>query len=96
VFIYRIIESFSRYGLGSIPWYVSHPTNDSFLEWLEQTYGDPNIGEVKATRRKRHEYLGMTLDYTTPGQVKVSMIEYIKSMINSFSEDTGNKTVHTP
>jgi hypothetical protein len=39
----------------------------------------------------------MTLDYTTPGQVEVSMTEYIKSMINSFAGDTGeNRTVSTP
>jgi hypothetical protein len=77
--------------------HVDPKVNDSFIAWLEKTYGDPNIGKVKATRGTRHEYLGMTLDYTTLGQVEVSMTEYIKSMINSFAGDTGeNRTVSTP
>jgi hypothetical protein len=62
--------------------------NNEFLDWLERTSGDFNIGKVKATRGKRHKYLGMTLD-STPGQVKISMIDLIKSMVKSFPEDTG-------
>jgi hypothetical protein len=65
--------------------------NDDFLNWLEKTYGHASIGKIKATRGKRHNYLRMTLDYSTPGQVKIEMIYYIKSMIKDFPEDTGKR-----
>ena len=45
--------------------------NDKFIKWLNRTYG--SIGEVKVTRGKIHEYLGMTLDYTKKGQVSIDM-----------------------
>jgi hypothetical protein len=51
---------------------------------------------VKVTRGKRHNYLGMTLDYSTPGEVKIDMVEYNKSMIKTFPEEIRNKIVTTP
>ena len=33
-------------------------------------YGYPDIGKVKSVIGKSHEYLFMTLDYTTKGEVK--------------------------
>lgn len=35
-------------------------------------------------RGKVHDYLGMTLDYSVLGEVKVDMTDYIKAMINDF------------
>ena len=32
-------------------------------------YGDPNIVKVKSVKGKFHEYLFVTLDYTTKGEV---------------------------
>ena len=42
--------------------------NDQFLVWLNKKYG--GYGAVKATRGKRHDYLGMTLDFSTDGTVR--------------------------
>jgi hypothetical protein len=75
--------------------HVNPKVNDDFLIWLEKMYGD-GIGKVEATRGKRHHYLGMTLDYSTRGQVKVEMIGYIKSMIKSFPEEIGKKIPTNP
>ena len=33
---------------------------------------------------KVHKYLGMTLDYSTVGQVKITMLDYIDEIINTF------------
>ena len=33
---------------------------------------------------KTHKYLGMTLDYTTSGQVKVTMFDYIEEILAAF------------
>ena len=68
----------------TITWHVddlksSHEdqkVNDEFHKWLEMKYGDKKLGRVRATRGKVHNYLGMTLDYTTPKKLKLSMKEY--------------------
>ena len=56
--------------------------NDLFLKWLNEKYG--KFGEVKATRGKIHDYLGMTFDFTDPGKVKVDMCEYMSSMVDEW------------
>jgi hypothetical protein len=56
--------------------------NDEFLKWLNKMYG--NYGEVKATRGKIHDYLGMTFDFSEEGKVKIDMIDYINSMVDDF------------
>ena len=63
--------------------------NDEFLVWLNKMYG--KHGEVKATRGKVHDYLGMTFDYSVPGKVKVDMTEYMKGMVKDFSVKLGSK-----
>ena len=39
---------------------------------------------MKLCRGKVHDYLGMNLDYTIKGEVKITMIPYIKEMIKDF------------
>ena len=34
---------------------------------------------------KIHQYLGMTLDFTVPGQVTVSMYGYVKEIIKAYA-----------
>ena len=41
---------------------------------------------MKLCRGKVHDYLGMNLDYTNKGEVKITMIPYIKEMIKDFRE----------
>ena len=59
--------------------------NDEFLVWLNKLYG--GYGEVKATRGKVHDYLGMTFDFSEPGKVKIDMCDYINSMVDDFPEN---------
>ena len=40
------------------------------------------------TRGKVHKYLGMTIDYSSPGKVKFLMIDYIGKLIGDIPEDT--------
>ena len=47
-------------------------------------YSDPKIGEIKASRGKMHEYLGMCLDYSKKGQITIEMKDYVKNMIEEF------------
>ena len=68
---------------------VSHKDSvvvDEFLGWVKKTYG--SIGEVKTTRGKVHDYLGMNLDYTVDGQVTIGMVPYIESMVEGFPKQS--------
>ena len=49
---------------------VSHENQqviDMFLNYLRDIYDDDEIGKMKVTKGKIHEFLGMTLDYSTQG-----------------------------
>jgi hypothetical protein len=70
--------------------------NDLFLQWLEKKYGNEEIGKVKAVRGKRHDYLAMNLDYSTPGVVKVDMKDYVKNMVEDFPEELEAKGATYP
>jgi hypothetical protein len=61
--------------------HVDKHVNDEFLHWLKAMYASDGIGEVKATTGLKHDNLGMTLDYTLPGTLKVDMTQYVKVMI---------------
>ncbi len=64
--------------------HVDSSVNDKFLQWLEKTYANDEIGKVKAVRGDRHDYLAMILDYSTPGELMVDMANYVKGIIEEF------------
>ena len=65
--------------------HVEPEVNDKFLLWLNKTYGEDGIGNVKAMRGKRHDYLAMILDFSSAGVFKLNMIDYIKGIIKDFT-----------
>ncbi len=52
-----------------------------FIEWLSTKYKGLTIH-----RGKTHDYLGMDLDYSTPGVLTVSMTKYTKTIIDELPE----------
>jgi hypothetical protein len=52
------------------------------LTWLKSIYGE----DMRLSRGRVHDYLGMTLDFTNRGEVKVTMINYLKGVINDFPD----------
>jgi hypothetical protein len=54
-----------------------------FGEWLSKKYGVA----VATHRGKVHDYLGMIFDFLAKGKVMVTMMEYIKNIINDFPEE---------
>jgi hypothetical protein len=58
--------------------------NDQFDKWLQENYGEH--GEVAIHRGKIHDYLGMEIDFSEKGKVKISMTEYVESMLEVFPE----------
>ena len=55
--------------------HVDPKANDQFHNWLQKIYGD--VAEVKSTRGKIHDYLGMILDYSIEGKVGIDMRYYV-------------------
>ena len=55
-----------------------------FATYLQDIY----VG-LQASCVKVHEYLGMTLDYSEKGKLKLSMIPYLINLLKEFLEDLG-------
>ena len=54
-------------------------------------------GKMKINCGKIHKYLGMTLDFSISGEVKITMTPYIREVIEDFNKyDPGSKTARTP
>ncbi|CAJ1944948.1 unnamed protein product [Cylindrotheca closterium] len=56
--------------------------NDEFAEWLNMRYG--SIQACTIVRGKIHRYLGMTLDFSVKGKLKICMDDYVKNMLEDF------------
>jgi hypothetical protein len=85
---------------------LSHRTPkvmDKMIKWLRQEYEsifEDGSGEMTVSRGKVHTYLGMTLDYTVCGQVKITMIGYVDEILTAFDKadpkGRGTKTSAAP
>jgi hypothetical protein len=62
---------------------------DSIIEYLRQEYEsifEDGSGAMTVSRGKIHKYLGMTLDYTVRGQVKITMFNYVDEILTAFDK----------
>jgi hypothetical protein len=67
---------------------ISHEDPDvvtSLIGHLEQTFGQE--APLTITRGNVHDYLGMTIDYSVPGKVKISMDDYVRNLLEEVPED---------
>jgi len=55
------------------------------LRWLANRY-DTADKKLNITRGHRHDYLGMTIDFSSNAAVTFYMIPYIKKIFNAFPE----------
>ena len=62
--------------------HVDARVNDEFHHWMNKTYG--HFKPVTCTRGKEHTYLGMTLDFSRKGKVKIRMDDYVDRMLEEF------------
>jgi hypothetical protein len=72
--------------------HINPKVNNKFLNWLKTTYANDKIEEIKAVCGKKHDYLAMTLDFTTPRVLKIDMTFYVKKMLEDFPENLSGKT----
>ena len=72
--------------------YVDPKVNDKFAEQADLTNGSDELGYAKVCRGKKHNYLGITLDYLTRGAFKVNMTDCIDAAKEDFHYEA-NKTL---
>jgi hypothetical protein len=69
--------------------HVSKKVIDETIKWLRKQYEsifEDGSGKMKVSQGRVHKYLGMTLDFTTKGQVKISMYDYVKEVIAAWDK----------
>lgn len=59
--------------------------NSQLIEWFQNKYG--RISPLTVHRGSVHEYLGMTLDFTICGAVRISMCDYVDGIIKQAPAD---------
>jgi hypothetical protein len=62
---------------------------DRIIGYLRQEYEsifEDGSGAMTVSRGKIHKYLGMTLDYSVPGQVKITMPDYVNDILATFDK----------
>ena len=52
------------------------------IQWLESEYG-----EMHGSHGKSHGYLGMWIDYSILGEVRISMDVYLRGVLDDFPEE---------
>jgi hypothetical protein len=75
----------------NIPWHVDDlklsrvdvKVVDDNITWPKSIYSE----DMRVSRGKKHDYLGMDLDYSVLGEVKVTMVDYLKRVITEFPEE---------
>jgi hypothetical protein len=80
---------------------ICHHVDDCKISHVSTSVVDETIGLLKADfeiifedgsgamqvrRGKTHVYVGMTLDYTCPGQVRITMIKHMEDIIETFEK----------
>ena len=62
----------------------------NIIRQLNDKYG--KITPMVSTRGKIHEYLGMTINFTDTGKVKITMYDYVDEMINELQTEMIGKS----
>jgi len=70
--------------------HVKKKVVDEIITYLSNKFG--SVGPLTATSSKVLEYLGMTMAYTSKGNVKISMYKCLDKMLGyeQFNKDTGS------
>lgn len=67
--------------------------NDGLISWFQEKYG--KLSPVTVNRGKIHEYLGMKFNFEHPGEVAVTMFDYVGKIVYEAPEDWSG-TAATP
>ena len=74
--------------------HVDKAVVEGIISQFNSEYG--NEAPLTITRAKIHDYLGMKIDFSTPGQVKFTMDSYIDTLLQEIPEDLERGPATTP
>jgi hypothetical protein len=63
----------------TVLWHVNECVNADVIKIINDEFG--NEFPITITRVKVHDYLGVTLDYSEKGKVKIKMMDYVDKML---------------
>jgi hypothetical protein len=70
---------------------VDQEFNTTVIGMIEAEFG--NKAPLTITQGCIHKYLGMTLDYTEKGKVKIKMLDYVRKLLAELPEDWEGKAL---
>ena len=73
---------------------ISHADENvvtEIIEKIQHEFGQES--PITVTRGKKHDYLGMEIDFSTVGKVIFTMVNYIDEMLEELPEDMGGISV---
>ena len=65
--------------------HVDSKVVDAIINMLDKEFGKETL--MNKSRGKVHDYLGMILDFSKPGELTVDMVHYIKTIIDEMPKD---------
>jgi hypothetical protein len=71
--------------------HVKQSVLDDVIDKLNNEFG--TIKKLAASYGKVHEYLGMTIDYSEDGKVKLTMYDYLEDILDESPDDMGGTAV---
>ena len=60
---------------------------DDIIELLDKKYGQDQENPMTAHLRKTHDYLGITINYNTQGNVVFTMFDYIQDVLDKYPKE---------
>jgi hypothetical protein len=69
--------------------HINAKANDKMINHLREEYESifkDGSGKMTVSRGKVHKYLGMTLDFTVRGEVKITMLDYVEEILTAFNK----------
>ena len=75
--------------------HVDQRVLDEFTSWLDDKYGSKE-NPVTVHTGNKHRYLGMTIDYSVEGKVRIDMTDYVEDMLEEFPYELNNRITKTP
>jgi hypothetical protein len=65
--------------------HISEEVNTNIIKIINDEFGKES--PITITRGKVHDYLGMTLDYSEKGRVKIKMLDYVDKMLSDLPDE---------
>ena len=59
------------------------------IKWVQGCFDGDNIGKLRITRGKKHEFFGMSFNFTKKGEVKITMDDFVTNIVSTFPCKTG-------